>query len=166
MRKKVLEEAVVHRKRSSRIAVKESVREAERAEARRRAEEEKEMERHKRWEARARKEEEERIKRENLRSTRLREKGRTGSERLALGSMHLGILRTNSIALCSVWTSISSAANPRIDLLSRMELDQGYTRTLPRSQSNLSLMLQRVEHIHPKTTTLGSWTVRYAIDEA
>ncbi|KAF8518471.1 hypothetical protein JB92DRAFT_2902655 [Gautieria morchelliformis] len=80
VRKKVMEEAVVHRKRSSRIAVKESVREAERAEARRRAEEEKEMERHRRWEARARKEEEERVKRESMRSTRLREKDRTGSE--------------------------------------------------------------------------------------
>ncbi|KAF8581073.1 hypothetical protein K439DRAFT_256606 [Ramaria rubella] len=80
VRKKVMEEAVVHRKRSSRIAVKESVREAERAEARRKAEEEKELERHRRWEARARKEEEDRIRRENMRSARLREKGRTGSE--------------------------------------------------------------------------------------
>ena len=85
-----MEEAVVHRKRSSRIAVKESVREAERAEARRKADEEKEMERHKRWEARARKEEDERFKRENLRSTRLRERGRTGSERLVLGLLYSG----------------------------------------------------------------------------
>ena len=81
MRKKHMEDAVVHRKRSSRIAVKESVREAERAEAQRKADEEKEMERHKRWEARARKEEEQRIRRETLRSLRLRERGRGGSER-------------------------------------------------------------------------------------
>lgn len=76
-----MEDAVVHRKRSSRIAVKESVREAERAEAQRKADEEKELERHKRWEARARKEEDERIRRETLRSLRLREKGRGESER-------------------------------------------------------------------------------------
>lgn len=96
MRKKVVEEAVVHRKRSSRIAVKESVREAERAEARRKAEAEKEMERHKRWEARARKEEEERIKRENMRSARLRERGRTGSERSVFGLLVLENHRTNA----------------------------------------------------------------------
>jgi hypothetical protein len=42
----------------------------------RKAEEDKEMERHKRWEARARKEEEDRQKRENMRSARIREKAR------------------------------------------------------------------------------------------
>jgi hypothetical protein len=108
VRKKVMEEAVVHRKRSSRIAVKESVREAERADARRRAEEEKEMERHRRWEARARKEEEERVRRENLRSTRLREKGRMGSERLVLGHHPSGDSQDQRhCAMLPVWTWMS-----------------------------------------------------------
>ncbi|KIJ51033.1 hypothetical protein M422DRAFT_44233 [Sphaerobolus stellatus SS14] len=76
--KKVVEEPAVtsERKRSSRLAVKESIRQAEIEAARKKAEEEKELDRHKRWEARTKKEEEERQKRENSRSTRLRERAK------------------------------------------------------------------------------------------
>jgi protein required for attachment to host cells len=68
-----MEEAVVHRKRSSRIASKESVREEARLAAKRRAEEAEKMSRAKRLEARLLKEEEDRFRRETARE--LRRKG-------------------------------------------------------------------------------------------
>ncbi|EPQ54130.1 hypothetical protein GLOTRDRAFT_139515 [Gloeophyllum trabeum ATCC 11539] len=73
-RKKKLEEAIVHRKRSSRIATKESVREQARMEAERRAEEEKALARAKRAEARQKQEEESRRRREEARERRRKER--------------------------------------------------------------------------------------------
>lgn len=74
VKKQVMEDALMQRKRSSRLAMKESLREAEKAESRKRAEVEKELERHRRWEARVKKEEEEKLKLESMRSVRLKEK--------------------------------------------------------------------------------------------
>lgn len=68
------EEAVVSRKRSSRIAVKESVKEEARLAAQRKAEEAEKMSRAKRAEARQQKEEADRIKRETAREQRRKER--------------------------------------------------------------------------------------------
>jgi len=73
-RKKAKEEAVVHRKRSSRIALKESEKEQELLVAKRRAEEDEKMSRARRAEARRQKDEAERIKRENAREHRRKER--------------------------------------------------------------------------------------------
>lgn len=73
-RKRRLEEAIVHRKRSSRIAIKESEKEEARLAAKKRAEEEEKLARLRRAEARAKKEEEEREKRELAREQRRRER--------------------------------------------------------------------------------------------
>ncbi|GJJ08665.1 hypothetical protein Clacol_002884 [Clathrus columnatus] len=81
VKKQVVEDAIVHRKRSSRLAIKESLREAEKT---KKAEAEKEMDRHRRWEARARKEVEERSKLENLRSVRLKEKAGIFTDRYVI----------------------------------------------------------------------------------
>ena len=63
-RKRKMEEAMVHRKRSSRIAMKEVEKEEARLAAKKKAEEEEKMARLRRAEARAKKEEEERENRE------------------------------------------------------------------------------------------------------
>jgi septal ring factor EnvC (AmiA/AmiB activator) len=68
------EEAVVHRKRSSRIALKESEKEQEFLTAKRRAEEDEKTSRARRAEARRQKEEADRIKRENAREQRRKER--------------------------------------------------------------------------------------------
>ncbi|KAH9925531.1 uncharacterized protein B0H18DRAFT_1008850 [Fomitopsis serialis] len=65
-----IEEAVVHRKRSSRIAIKESEKEQQREVAKKRAEEDDKLSRAKRMEARAKKEEDERQKRDKERERR------------------------------------------------------------------------------------------------
>lgn len=72
--KRRMEEAVVHRKRSSRIAFKEILKEEERLARRRRDEEDEKLSRARRLEARQRKEEAERLKRENAREQRRRER--------------------------------------------------------------------------------------------
>ncbi|KAI0833758.1 hypothetical protein BC628DRAFT_1308266 [Trametes gibbosa] len=69
-----IEEAVVHRKRSSRIALKENEKEEARLAAKKRAEEEDKMARAKRQEARLKKEEAERAKRERARDQRRKER--------------------------------------------------------------------------------------------
>ncbi|KAI9056816.1 hypothetical protein FKP32DRAFT_1681974, partial [Trametes sanguinea] len=69
-----MEEAIVHRKRSSRIAMKETEKEEARLAAKRRAEEEEKMARARRQEARLKKEEEERAKRERAREQRRKER--------------------------------------------------------------------------------------------
>ncbi|SJK99960.1 uncharacterized protein ARMOST_03271 [Armillaria ostoyae] len=74
VRKKKVEEAVVHRKRSSRIAIKESVREEARQAIAKKAEEEEKMSRARRAEVRQQKEEEARQKRENAREQRRKER--------------------------------------------------------------------------------------------
>lgn len=73
-KKKRKEEAVVHRKRSSRIAIKESEKEQELLAAKKRAEENEKMSRARRAEARRQKEEADRIKRENAREQRRKER--------------------------------------------------------------------------------------------
>ncbi|KAG1717855.1 uncharacterized protein EDB91DRAFT_1188088 [Suillus paluster] len=73
-KKKRKEEAVVHRKRSSRIAIKESEKEQELLAARKRAEEDEKMGRARRAEARRQKEEADRIKRETAREQRRKER--------------------------------------------------------------------------------------------
>jgi flagellar biosynthesis GTPase FlhF len=69
-RKRHLEEAVSHRKRSSRLAVKENEKEEARQAAMKRAEEEEKLSRARRLEARQKREEEERLKREVAREKR------------------------------------------------------------------------------------------------
>ncbi|KAI0648846.1 hypothetical protein C8Q79DRAFT_1064920 [Trametes meyenii] len=69
-----MEEAIVHRKRSSRIAHKESEKEEARLAAKKRAEEEEKMARAKRQETRLKKEEAERAKRERARDQRRKER--------------------------------------------------------------------------------------------
>ncbi|TDL14421.1 hypothetical protein BD410DRAFT_797206 [Rickenella mellea] len=78
------EEAVVHRKRSSRIAVKEGEKEEARLAAQRKAEEEERLSRARRAEARAKKEEEDRLKRELAREQRRKEREER-EERLRTG---------------------------------------------------------------------------------
>ncbi|TFK40094.1 hypothetical protein BDQ12DRAFT_680331 [Crucibulum laeve] len=73
-KKRKLEEALVHRKRSSRIAIKESEKEEALVAAKKKAEEEEKMGRARRVEARRQKEEEERIRRENAREQRRKER--------------------------------------------------------------------------------------------
>lgn len=65
-----MEEAIVHRKRSSRIAIKESEKEEARALAKKKAEDEEKLARARRVEARTKKEEAERAKREQAREQR------------------------------------------------------------------------------------------------
>ncbi|KAF8149807.1 hypothetical protein B0H34DRAFT_731219 [Crassisporium funariophilum] len=72
--KRQLEEALVHRKRSSRIAVKESEREEARLASKRKQEESEKQSRAKRMEARLQKEESERLKRESAREQRRKER--------------------------------------------------------------------------------------------
>jgi site-specific DNA-cytosine methylase len=69
-RKRHLEEAVSHRKRSSRLAVKENEKEEARQAAIKKAEEEEKLSRARRLEARLKREEEERLKREVAREKR------------------------------------------------------------------------------------------------
>ena len=69
-RKRKIEEAIVHRKRSSRIAIKESEKEEARVLAKKKAEDEEKLARTRRIEARAKKEEAERAKREQAREQR------------------------------------------------------------------------------------------------
>ncbi len=69
-RKRKIEEAIVHRKRSSRIALRETEKEEARLAAQKRAEEDDKLARAKRLEARAKKEEAEREKRERAREQR------------------------------------------------------------------------------------------------
>ncbi|KAF9223586.1 hypothetical protein BS17DRAFT_780857 [Gyrodon lividus] len=73
-KKRRMEEAVVHRKRSSRIAMKETEKEEERAAIRRRVEDEEKMSRARRLEARQQKEQAEQLKRENAREQRRKER--------------------------------------------------------------------------------------------
>ncbi|KDR79058.1 hypothetical protein GALMADRAFT_244816 [Galerina marginata CBS 339.88] len=73
-RKREIEEALVHRKRSSRIALKESEREEARLAVKRKQEEEEKFSRSRRMEARLQKEETERIKRETAREQRRKER--------------------------------------------------------------------------------------------
>jgi len=73
-RKRQLEEAIVHRKRSSRIAVRESEKEEARLAAMRKQEEDEKMSRARRLEARRQREEEERLKKENAREQRRKER--------------------------------------------------------------------------------------------
>ena len=73
-RKKQLEEALVHRKRSSRIAIKESEKEEAELTAKRQQEEDEKMSRTRRLEARQQKEAAEREKKENAREQRRRER--------------------------------------------------------------------------------------------
>jgi flagellar biosynthesis GTPase FlhF len=73
-RKRKLEEAIVHRKRSSRIAIKESEKEEARAIARKKAEEEAQMSRARRLQARQEKEEADRLRRESAREERRKER--------------------------------------------------------------------------------------------
>lgn len=72
--KRRMDEAVVHRKRSTRIALKELEKEEERQARRKREEEEEKMSRTRRLEARQKKEEEERLRRENAREKRRKER--------------------------------------------------------------------------------------------
>ncbi|KAG7089650.1 hypothetical protein E1B28_011312 [Marasmius oreades] len=81
--KRRIEEAIVHRKRSSRIAIKESEKEEARLTAVRKAEEEEKMGRQRRAEARQRKEEAERLKREQGREQRRKEREAQLAEREA-----------------------------------------------------------------------------------
>ncbi|TFK47754.1 hypothetical protein OE88DRAFT_1738283 [Heliocybe sulcata] len=73
-KKKKLEEAIVHRKRSSRIASKVSAREQARIDAEKRAEEEKALGRARRAEARQKQEEDSRARREEAREKRRKER--------------------------------------------------------------------------------------------
>ncbi|KAG8213169.1 hypothetical protein J3R82DRAFT_11580 [Butyriboletus roseoflavus] len=73
-KKRRMEDAVVHRKRSSRIAMKEFEKEEERAAMRKRVEEEEKMSRARRLEARQQKEQVERLRRENAREHRRMER--------------------------------------------------------------------------------------------
>ena len=73
-KKRRMEEAVVHRKRSSRIAMKETEKEEERAATRKRVEEAEKMSRTRRLEARQQREQTERLKRENAREQRRKER--------------------------------------------------------------------------------------------
>ncbi|KAH9481522.1 hypothetical protein JR316_0006049 [Psilocybe cubensis] len=83
-KKRELEEALSHRKRSSRLAIRESEREEARLAAKRKQEEEEKFSRTRRLEARQQKEEEERIKRENAREQRRKEREAREESRKAL----------------------------------------------------------------------------------
>ncbi|KAH8117756.1 hypothetical protein DFH11DRAFT_1723784 [Phellopilus nigrolimitatus] len=73
-RQRLREEALMNRKRSSRIAVKETEKESARAAAVKQAEDDEKMARMRRLEARTRKEEEEKLRREQAREQRRRER--------------------------------------------------------------------------------------------
>ncbi|EJD06674.1 uncharacterized protein FOMMEDRAFT_144617 [Fomitiporia mediterranea MF3/22] len=73
-RQRAKEDALMNRKRSSRIAIKEMEKEAERLATARQAEEDEKMARMRRLEARARREEEERLRREQAREQRRKER--------------------------------------------------------------------------------------------
>ena len=73
-RQRQLEEALVHRKRSSRIAIKESEKEEAELAAKKKAEENEKMSRARRLEARQQKEEAERERRESAREQRRKER--------------------------------------------------------------------------------------------
>ena len=69
-----MEEAIVHRKRSSRIAMKESEKEQALQAAKKKAEEEEKLARSRRQEARRKKDDDERAKRERAREQRAKER--------------------------------------------------------------------------------------------
>ncbi|EMD33317.1 hypothetical protein CERSUDRAFT_117938 [Gelatoporia subvermispora B] len=104
-RKRRIEEAIVHRKRSSRIALKESEKEEARVAAKRKAEEDEKFARVRRVEARAKKEEEEREKRERAREQRRKEReereerARAKAERAERGSANASKSSTATPAL-------------------------------------------------------------------
>ncbi|EGN99035.1 hypothetical protein SERLA73DRAFT_54656 [Serpula lacrymans var. lacrymans S7.3] len=81
-RKRRLEEAVVHRKRSSRIAIKESEKEEARMAAKRKAEEVEKLSRARRLEVRLQKEEADRQRRENAREQRRKEREQKDKEQI------------------------------------------------------------------------------------
>lgn len=83
-KKRELEEALSHRKRSSRLALRENEREEARLAAKKQQEEEEKFSRTRRLEARQQKEEEERIKRENAREQRRKEREAREESRRAL----------------------------------------------------------------------------------
>jgi flagellar biosynthesis GTPase FlhF len=89
-RKRCLEDAVVHRKRSSRIAIKESEKEEARMIAKKRADEEEKLSRTKRLKARLEKEEGDRAMRESAREQRKRE--REAKERQQLQKLEEGFV--------------------------------------------------------------------------
>lgn len=93
-RKRELEEALVHRKRSSRLALRESEREEARLAAKRKQEEDEKFSRARRMEARLQKEEAERIKRENAREQRRKEREAREDTRRALTAYVWTILST------------------------------------------------------------------------
>ncbi|KAF7773311.1 hypothetical protein Agabi119p4_5478 [Agaricus bisporus var. burnettii] len=82
-RKKRMENALVHRKKSSRIALRESEKEEARLTARRQAEEKEKMSRSRRLEVRKQREEEERLRREQGREQRRKEREARESRRQA-----------------------------------------------------------------------------------
>lgn len=78
-----MENALVHRKKSSRIALRESEKEEARLTARRQAEEKEKMSRSRRLEVRKQREEEERLRREQGREQRRKEREARESRRQA-----------------------------------------------------------------------------------
>lgn len=95
-RKREIEEALIHRKKSSRLAIRESEREEARLAAKMRQEEEEKMSRARRLEARQQKEEAERLRREKAREQRREEREAREASRKALttGYVHPSISMT------------------------------------------------------------------------
>lgn len=119
-----MEEAIVHRKRSSRIATKESVREEARLAAKRRAEEAEKMSRAKRLEARLLKEEEERFRRETARE--LRRKEREGVQHTELPKPQNEVDTANGASVVGPSTSVAgkgSKSGSRTPVGEEWELD-------------------------------------------
>lgn len=107
-RKKELEDALVHRKRSSRIAIKESEKEEARAAARKRVEEEEKMTRGRRLELRLQKEEG--AKKESAREQRRREREAKAASSRAARLVFCASL-VQKLTRCWFWYSPKPAAS-------------------------------------------------------
>lgn len=117
--KRRMEEAVVHRKRSSRIATKELLKEEERLARRRREEEDEKLSRARRLEARQRKEEAERLKRENAREQRRREREmreqRSAEEEETELREHAGLEEADQVPNSFVQLGVTSSSVPSVN---------------------------------------------------
>ena len=92
------EEAILNRKRSSRIAIKESEKEEARRVAQRMAEDEERLARERRIEARAKKEEEEKLAREKAREQRRKEREER-EENLRMKRERLAIINVLALSI-------------------------------------------------------------------
>lgn len=135
-KKRRMEEAVVHRKRSSRIAMKEIEKEEERAATRKRLEEEEKMSRARRLEARQQREHAERLRRENAREQRRKERELQEQQEAREADSRFGRCS------CFMFHVLIAACRP--DASTDIVQEETSTNPLPTGQSRAAVTLSAV----------------------